>query len=49
MVWLVGPAPPRASPARIAALARAPLTLREGGDCSLVVWFVLVVWLVGQV
>ena len=26
-----------------------PLTLREGGDCSLVVWFVLVVWLVGQV
>ena len=31
MVWLVcGPSPPRASPARIAALARAPLRLAKG-------------------
>ena len=36
VVWLAGPAPPRAYPARIASLARAPFALRKGrGWC----WF----------
>ncbi len=37
-VWLVGPSPPRAYPARGAPLARAPFAVRKGRG---------IVWLVG--
>ena len=49
--WLVGVRPCSAPgiPRSHRCARSRPLTLREGGDCSLVVWFVLVVWLVGQV
>ena len=36
VVWMVGPSPPRAYPARGAPLARAPFAMRKGrGSCWL--------------